>query len=121
MPSALKILSLFVCLLVIAGYCGRRRKRLHITLMLSALAIDLGLVLYLELTRAVVESIPSRPLTPLLVLHITISVTVLVLYGIQLVTGINKARGRPSALHSKIPFWFITLRIGNLITSYFIS
>ena len=50
--------------------------------MLSALTIDLGLVRYLEITRVVVESIPGRTMTPLLLIHMTLSTMVLILYGV---------------------------------------
>ena len=120
MPSSLQIISLFVCVLLLIGYLNRSRKRLHIGMMLSALTIDLGLVLYLEITRAVVESIPGRAMTPLLLIHITLSTIVLILYGVQVVTGIRKARGRASTTHARIPFWFMTPRLGNLLTSFLI-
>jgi len=120
MPGPLKLLSIGACVLILIGYFNRSRKRVHISMMVSALVIDLGIVLYLEIARAVIESIPSRPITPLLIIHIIISVTVLVLYGIQLYTGIKKARGQSSAIHSKMPLWFMVTRFGNLLTSFLI-
>lgn len=120
MLGPLKLLSMGACILILIGYFNRSRKRVHISMMVSALVIDLGIVLYLEIARAVIESIPSKEMTPLLFVHILISITVLVLYGIQLYTGIKKARGQSSAIHSKIPFWFLVTRFGNLLTSFLI-
>ena len=117
----LKLLSAFVCVLIVVGLFNRRRRRVHIPLMLSAFAIDLGIVLYLEIRRGVIESIPHRPMTPLLFIHILISVAVLVLYGIQVYSGIQNAKGRRSALHPKTAKVFVVLRFANLVTSWMIT
>ena len=121
MPGRLQLLSLFACVLIVAGVLNRRRKRIHIPLMLTALAIDLGVVLYLEIARHVIESIPHRPMPPLLLFHICLSVAVLALYGAQVVTGIQNARGRRSRWHRKALIWFLVTRFGNLITSFFVT
>lgn len=121
MLTPLKILSVFACLLIVVGVLNRRRKRVHIPLMLTALTIDLGIVLFLELTRAVIESLPGREMTPLLIIHICLSTSVLALYAVQVVTGIKNARGRHSRVHSKVPVWFIIVRFGNLITSFLVT
>jgi len=59
--------------------------------------------------------------TPLLVIHILISVTVLVLYGVQVVTGYRNARGRRNAWHPLIARLFLPLRFANLVTSFLIT
>jgi len=117
----LKLLSVFVCLLLLVGVAYRRRRRIHIPLMLSAFAIDLSMVFYLEIRRGVVESIPSRPMTTLLFVHILISVLVLVLYGVQITTGIRNLRGPRRPWHRKAGMTFLLLRFGNLITSFFVT
>ncbi len=116
----IRMLSVFVCVLIIAGVLNRGRKRVHIPLMVSALAIDLAMVLFLEITRGVVESIPGRQLSPKLVIHILLSLTVLALYTVQVVTGIKKARGGASGTHRKMLIWLLVTRLGNLITSFLI-
>ena len=55
----LKLLSVAVCVILVIGVLNRRRKRVHIPLMLTAMVIDVGMVLYLEIRRGVVESIPQ--------------------------------------------------------------
>ena len=117
----LKLLSVLVCVILVIGVLYRRRKRIHIPLMLTAMAIDVGMVLYLEIRRGVLESIPSRPMTPLLVIHITISVLVLILYGVQVVTGYHNSKGRRSAWHPRIAALLLPLRFANLITSFMIT
>jgi len=117
----LKLLSVGVCLLIVIGVVNRRRRRVHIPLMLSAFLIDLGIVLYLEIRRGVVESIPGRPMTPLLIFHLCLSVTVLVLYGVQIYTGIQNAKGRRSRWHRRAAMMFLFTRFGNLVTSFMIT
>lgn len=117
----LKLISVFVCLLLVIGVLNRRTRRIHIPMMLSAFLIDLSVVLYLEIRRGVVESIPGRPMTPLLIVHIGISTIVLVLYGLQIHTGIQNAKGRRSPWHRKVGAAFLLLRFGNLITSFMIT
>lgn len=119
--NVLKLLSVFVCVLLVIGYANRRRKRVHIPLMVSSLLIDLGLVLYLEITRAVVESVATREMTLLLVVHICLSVAVLALYGVQVVTGIKKARGGTSVWHVRCGLVLLVTRFGNLITSFAVT
>ena len=117
MPTATQWLSIFVCVMLATGVLFRRRRRVHIPLMLTAFAIDLGIVLYLEIARHVIESLVDRPMTVLLVVHILLSVLVLVLYVVQVVTGIKKARGKPVAAHLKVAVVFMICRFGNLATS----
>ncbi len=117
----LKLLSVLVCLILVIGVLNRRRKRIHIPLMLTAMAIDVGMVLYLEIRRGVVESIPTRSMTPLLAVHITISVLVLILYGVQVVTGYRNTKGRRSTRHPQFATLLLPLRFANLITSFMIT
>ena len=115
------LVSAFVCVLLVIGVLSRGRARLHIPMMIGALAIDLGMVLYLEIRRGVVESIPQRELTTLLILHLALSAVVLALYAVQVVTGIRKARGRDSAWHFKAAVVFLIARFGNLITAFLVA
>ena len=117
----LKVLSVFVCVLLVVGVLNRRRRKIHIPLMMTSFLIDLGMVLYLEIRRGVVESIPSRPMTPLLIVHISLSTVVLICYGIQIYTGIQNARGRRRPWHRIGAAAFLVTRFGNLITSFIIT
>ena len=117
----LKALSTFACLLIVIGFVNRSRKKVHIPMMVSALAIDVGIVLYLELTRQVVESVATRDMSPLLIFHIFLSVAVLILYGVQVYTGIKNAKGQRSSVHPKTAIVFLVARFGNLITSYLVT
>ena len=109
-------LSLIVCILLVVGVMNRRRKRIHIPIMLSAIVIDLGMVLYIELTRGAVKQAAAK-MGPLMIVHIIISCGVLVLYGMQVWTGIRKARGATSGVHRRVMIPLISLRILNFLTS----
>ena len=117
----LKLISAFVCVLIVVGLLVRRHKTAHISLMVSAFVIDLGLVLYLELARGVVESVPGREMSPLLVFHLVLSTIVLGLYVGQIVTGIRNARGQRSGWHAKVAIVLLVCRVGNLITGWAIT
>ncbi len=118
--TALKFLSIGVCLILLIGILNRRRRGIHMPLMLAAFCVDLGMVLYIEIKRHVIEELPSR-MTPFLAVHVTFSVAVLVLYVVMLVSGINNARNRRSRVHPKAAIFFVVARLGNLCTSMFIT
>lgn len=109
-------LSLLVCVLLVVGVIYRRRRSVHVPMMLTAIALDLGMVLYIELSRGAVQSAQSK-MGPLMIVHIVMSVIVLVLYGIHVYTGISKLRGGIRPLHGLVMPATLLLRIGNFVTS----
>jgi hypothetical protein len=117
--SWLHAASVLVCVLLILGVLARRRRRAHIPLMLGAILIDLTIVAVIEFDRDAIATAEAK-MGPLMIVHIAISVLVLVLYGVQVVTGIKKVRGRSSPLHGKVMPWLLTLRLGNLVTSFLV-
>jgi len=116
----LKVLSILACLLIAVGLTQRRRRRIHIPLMLSAFVIDLGIVVYIEWDRGAIASAKAR-MGPLMIVHICLSVLVLILYAVQIVTGVRKARGRPARRHGTTGLCFCVARFGNLITSFLVT
>ncbi|MGB0714635.1 MAG: hypothetical protein ACPGXK_02080 [Phycisphaerae bacterium] len=109
--------SLLVCILLVVGVVMRRVRTVHIPLMVSAIAIDLAMVLYIEFSRGAVKSAQAK-LGTLMIVHIAISIGVLVLYGIHVYTGIRMSRGaKVGGIHGKIMIPTVGLRILNLITS----
>jgi len=116
----LHYISIFVCIMLVVGVLNRRRKRVHIPLMVSAFLIDLGLVLYIELSRGAVAAAQAK-MGPLMIVHISLSVATLALYVVQMVTGIQNARGKPpSRTHAKTWRWLLLARFGNLVTSFMV-
>jgi hypothetical protein len=118
--SGLKLLSIAAFLVLLTGYTLRRRKAVHIPLMLTALAIDLGIVVYIEVQRGAIAAAKAR-MGPLMAVHIAISVAVLVLYGVQVASGIRKARGGGGRRHGASGTALLWLRFGNLVTSFVVS
>ncbi len=118
--SWLSIISIFACTLLIVGYVSRRHRKIHIPLMVSAFTIDMGLLLYIELTRHAIEQAVESP-GGLLIFHIIISVGVVVLYIGQVVSGMKKRKGQPSPWHGKAGLPLVILRVGNLITSFLVT
>ncbi|MHC4063129.1 MAG: hypothetical protein ACYSUI_01305 [Planctomycetota bacterium] len=114
--TSLHTLSVVVCVLLITGVLVRRRRSLHIPLMAGAIAIDLGIVLIIELGRGALQQAQAK-MGLLIVVHIAISVAVLVGYAIQVVTGIRKLRGRPSRVHPGVMPLLLAARLANLATS----
>lgn len=117
--SNLELLSIFVCGLLVFGYLNRRTPRIHIPSMAIAFLIDMTIVVYIEVTRDAVASAKKR-MGALMIVHILLSLTVLVLYFGQIITGLRKVKGRPSRWHGQAALWFLAARFGNLITSFMV-
>lgn len=118
--SGLKWLSIGVYVILVIGYLNRRKRRVHIPLMLTAFVIDMAMLLYIELTRNAIQAAQDRMSTIMLV-HVLLSVATLVLYVGQIITGIRKLKGKPSTWHRIGGHSFMLARLGNLVTSFMVS
>lgn len=118
----LHLLSTLVVLIVAAGVMMRRRPEIHVRLMATAFAIDLGLVLYIEITRHAVERVVG-PAGPLIWFHATVSTLVLVAYAGQIAIGRRLLVGRPTSrrVHIAIGIAFCLLRGTNYFTAFMVS
>lgn len=133
----LHILSTLVLVILAVGiYCRRQRER-HIKLMATAFVIDVGLVLYIELTRHAVEAVVSGSKV-LVWTHAAISLTVLVLYVAQIALGYRLLTGQANlaaatgggtaialphtghhrALHRNLGMAFVVFRLLNYGTAF---
>ena len=108
--------SALVCVLLIVGVLVRRRRKIHIPLMISAIAIDVTIVLIIEFGRGALQQAQAK-MGPLMIVHIALSVAVLIGYGIQVFTGIKKLRNRPTRTHAAVMPLLLAVRLGNFITS----
>jgi hypothetical protein len=117
--------SALVVFIVILGLLFRKKRSLHIPLMSSAFLIDLSLVLIIELQRQAIENVVVSK-SPFVWFHVTISVTVLVLYIVLAITGskMSKIPQGPLIANSKLikihkvsAVLFIILRLTNFFTS----
>ncbi|MBI3089898.1 MAG: hypothetical protein HYY96_04465 [Candidatus Tectomicrobia bacterium] len=112
--------STLALLILAAGFLNRFHRRRHIPLMLSAFAIDLGLLLHIEITRHAIEKVSRQP-SRLLLLHVLISVLMLLGYVVMVCAGIMVLRrNRWRRLHRHAAKVFLTLRALNYVTSYLV-
>jgi hypothetical protein len=75
-----------VVILIAAGIYNRRRRSLHMSMMITAFVVDLALVLYIELTRKAVATVVGG-VRPFLWFHAGVSVITLVLYVVMITLG----------------------------------
>ncbi|MCP5464072.1 MAG: hypothetical protein H7A33_03510 [Deltaproteobacteria bacterium] len=117
----LKLISFLICLILIVGIAISRHRKWHIRLMLSAFALDMLLVLYIEFTRKAINT-SLHPPHGFIIFHVIISVLVVALYIAQIISGskINKGKGCLS-WHGRIAILFLILRLGNFATSLFVE
>lgn len=116
-----KVISVVVCLIVLAGYSVRRTRSWHARFMTAAFLLDMTLLLYVELTRKAIKTSVSLP-HPFVTFHVLISVATIGLYLGQLYTGVRAYRGRARTVkHGSRGRWFLGLRAANLITSFFVG
>jgi len=118
--TALKILSILVCIALVIGYANRRRPRLHVPIMLSAFLVDMAMVVYIELDRGAMATARAK-MGPLMVVHIALSCVVILLYLGQIATGVRNLKGTRSRWHRHAGLWLILTRIGNLVTSFLVT
>lgn len=82
----LHLISTLVLLILGAGVYYRRKQEVHKILMVTAFALDVSLLLYIELTRSAVATVASGPKS-IVWIHAAISLVVLGLYIVQLGLG----------------------------------
>lgn len=134
----LHFISTAVIVLLAFGISQRKlRPDLHKKSMLSAFAIDISLVLYIELTRHAVETVVTH-VKPLVWFHAGISTSVIVLYIAMFVYGhrLEVARrnhfatnsmgfsmddsARTRSIHRNLGMTFCLCRLVNYVTAFMI-
>jgi hypothetical protein len=109
-------------ILIALGLWRRAHRRQHIILMSSAFAIDLGLVLVIEISLHAVERIVAHQVEAFTVFHAAISLGLLILYIVMALLGVGIIKNKPNAraTHRKVGVAFITFRLANYVTSFFV-
>lgn len=119
-------ISTFVLFLIFMGWKFRHRAKLHMSIMAVAFLIDLVLLLYIETSRHAIAHVSNSVLTAqsdtLLYFHVTVSTLTLVLYIVQISSGIKLFKGWAPGrkFHQRAAMVFVTLRLLNYATSFFI-
>jgi hypothetical protein len=84
----------YLCML--AAMLIRGNRRLHGRLMGIAMLLDVGLVLFLEVTRHATGTAAGGRLSPFQLMHVGTSTLAVLLYGPLLWMGLRALRGRSS-------------------------
>jgi len=115
------IASTIVLLILAAGFYFRRRREVHIPLMIVAFSVDLAAVLAIELTRGAVNKATSAP-SPLLLFHVVVSVFSLGCYVVMFVLGDRVRKGATGLQpwHRRTAMVFGACRSANYVTSWMI-
>jgi hypothetical protein len=116
-----KIAATIALVLICAGVLNRRKRTIHVPLMLSALTIDIVMLLIIEFSRSAIETAVHTPLPTILLIHIIFSVLLVCAYLYMLFFGLKlliKNQGR--TMHYTGAYVFVFFRLANYITSYFI-
>ncbi len=115
-------MSIGIVGLLIYGLTQRFRPKIHIPIMLSAFVLDVGLVLYIELTReATSQALGWGDLPAIMQIHIILSMMTLVMYLVQIVSGFIRWKKGGMRYHKHTGILFMAFRLGNLITSFMID
>lgn len=104
-----------------AGLAMRRRRSVHWKLMATAFAIDVALVLIIELSRGAVETSMATT-SPLMLFHIAVSIGTLAGYGVLIYLGRRLFRGDETARvwHWRAATVFVVMRTLNYVTSFMV-
>jgi len=117
------LVSSFVVVLISVGIMFRRKMEVHIPLMASAFVIDVALVLIIELQRHAVEKVigevTAASPSAFVIFHASISLLVILFYIALGITGSKTLKDRSKlAVHKKLAYIFIGLRLINYVTSF---
>lgn len=119
--------SLVITVVLIVGTLLRFNRKVHPPLMLMCFFADLGLVVWLEVTREAVETAAGN-MSPLMVTHIALAVAMLVLYATMLIGGIGLLRAAPDAdtgkarrKHRMGAVAFFAVRLAVLVTAVMVA
>jgi hypothetical protein len=115
----LKLISVGVVALLFYGVSQRSRPRIHMPVMALAFLIDLSMVVYIELNRHAIEQ-AVHPTSGLMKVHLFCSIVAVLLYPVQIGSGLKKYLWGGVAFHKYTGAAFLFFRVGNLITSFLI-
>jgi uncharacterized membrane protein YozB (DUF420 family) len=122
------LFSTMVLLLIAFGLINRHKRKIHVPVMATAFAIDLSLVLVIEIQRQAIENIVINQHNSFTWFHVIISTIVLVLYIVLAVTGYKMSKLVSGPMfyqtqlvqtHKITSIVFIVLRLTNYMTSLF--
>ena len=119
--NPLHVISTAVLFLLVAGFASRANRERHRALMLTAFALDLAVVVWIETTRHAVEKVAGG-VPPVVAIHAAISTAVLLCYVAMIALGGKIFAGRPElrVFHRNLGITFAALRGLNYLTSFLV-
>ncbi|MFQ5654591.1 MAG: hypothetical protein ACE5GW_07655 [Planctomycetota bacterium] len=118
-PYVALSLSTVVLVAIIFAVTQRRRRRIHIPMMVACFVADFILLLAVELSReAVKEALTSE--SWMVRIHVIISVPMLLSWFFALYTGYQRRVGRRVKAHFVNAWVFLVLRALNWVTALFV-
>ncbi len=104
---------------LLAGVFMKKRHALHMSWMTFGFALDLGLLLFIELDRGAVEQL-AEPLKmgTWLVIHILIALVLVVLYPMVLWSGAKVSAGMLVSKHRHLAITFLAMRFLLAVTAW---
>ncbi len=116
-----KLYSGFVLLLILIGIAFRRKRKIHVPIMVTGLVLDLASVLYLEISRHVIMEAFERVPEFLMKIHLTLAVLTLSGWAIAFTTGILILSGKQiQKIHKINAAIFLISRTALFITTFWI-
>lgn len=124
MSTVFNCCNLAIFLAIVVGTFMHHRRTFHVRMMVGCFVADVALLLAVELTRDAVAQAAEGVSTAdwLLIVHISFSVAMLVLWGLQIVLGRRVLKGRMEVLpaHKRCARFFLFCRLGNLVTAFMV-
>lgn len=129
MELFLNLANVAIFALIIYGTAIHHRRMLHVKVMSLCFALDVALVLAVELLRGAVgkavdtaagdAGIENRTI---LMIHIGFSLLTLLMWGLQIYSGTKVLKNRMEYLgrHAKGAKVFLLMRFGNLVTAFMV-
>lgn len=120
-------ISTLSVVLIGLGLRFRKRAEIHMSLMIMAFIIDIGLVMYIEWSRHALQELTGAAIDPvnheLLIFHAMASLLTIVLYLVQFVTGVILFRGGQvqRILHRTTGILFVICRLLNYVTGFMVT
>ena len=120
----LQIQSFLVLVILTLGVQNRKNRKRHVPLMISAILLDLVLVVQVEIARSVLNSAVKIQANDFITnIHITIASLTAVFYVLIVISGIRLLRGHTTLqpLHKKFGWTTFALRILTFGSSFMAS
>lgn len=119
--------GIVLALLFLGVYFAKNRKK-HIRIMSAAVIWDICLILQIELSRDAIakaaESMSEIGTKVMLNVHVSIAVTTVILYFVQIYLGRSSIKHNRDSLldrHKLFGYLTVSMRILTFVTSFFVK